>query len=54
MAAALELDELVEHFTLAPDELELVRNKSGATRLAFALFLKYLPWKGRCRPACTS
>jgi hypothetical protein len=29
------------------DELELLRNKTGATRLAFALFLKYLPWKGR-------
>ena len=47
MAAALELDELVEHFTLVGDELELLRNKTGATRLAFALFLKYLPWKGR-------
>jgi len=47
VATALELDELVEHFTLVGDELELLRNKTGATRLAFALFLKYLPWKGR-------
>lgn len=47
MAAALELDELIEHFTLATHELESLRNKTGATRLAFALFLKYLPWKGR-------
>ncbi len=43
VAAALELDEFVEHFTLVGDELELLRNKAGATRLAFALFLKYLP-----------
>jgi hypothetical protein len=47
VAATLELDDLVEHFTLVGDELELLRNKTGATRLAFALFLKYLPWKGR-------
>ena len=26
MATALELDELVEHFTLVGDELELLRN----------------------------
>jgi TnpA family transposase len=47
VATALELDELVEYFTLANHELELLRNKTGATRLAFGLFLKYLPWKGR-------
>jgi hypothetical protein len=33
MARPLDLDELLEHFTLADDELELLRNKSGATRL---------------------
>lgn len=33
MARRLELDELVEHFTLLPDEVALLRNKSGATRL---------------------
>lgn len=33
MGRQLELDELVEHFTLLPDEVALLRNKSGATRL---------------------
>jgi hypothetical protein len=47
MARPLDLDELLEHFTLADDELELLRNKSSATRLAFGLLLKYLAWKGR-------
>ena len=37
MARRLELDELVEHYTLLPDEAALLRNKSGATRLGFAL-----------------
>jgi len=35
----LELDELVEHFTLLPDEVARLRNKSGPTRLGFALLL---------------
>jgi hypothetical protein len=29
------------------DEHKLLRNKTGATRLGFALLLKYLAWKGR-------
>ena len=37
MARRLELDELVEHYMLLPDEAALLRNKSGATRLGFAL-----------------
>jgi DNA-directed RNA polymerase specialized sigma24 family protein len=41
MARPLDLDELLEHFTLADDELELLRNKGGATRLGFSLLLKY-------------
>ena len=32
--------ELVEHWTLAPEELALLANKRGATRLGFALLLK--------------
>lgn len=31
MARRLELDELVEHFTLLPDEVARLRNKSGPT-----------------------
>jgi hypothetical protein len=34
-------DELVEHFTLLPDEVGRLRNKSGPTRLGFALLLKF-------------
>ena len=47
MARNLGLDEVVDHFTLIGDELELLRNKSGATRLGFAALLKYVLWRGR-------
>jgi hypothetical protein len=47
VAHPLELEELVEHFTLYPDEIRLLRNKSGATRLGFSLSLKFLLWKAR-------
>jgi TnpA family transposase len=36
-----EIDELIEYWTLLPDELALLGNKTGATRLGFAVFLKY-------------
>src|SRR5437667_424990 len=43
-------EELLEHFTLLPDELTAVGNKSGATRLGFAVLLKCLQYEGRlCR-----
>jgi hypothetical protein len=47
MAHSLELEELVEHFTLYPDETRLLRNKSAAARLGFGLSLKFLLWKAR-------
>ena len=47
VARVLELDELVEHFTLLPDEVALLRNKFGATRLGFALLLKFFVRAGR-------
>ena len=47
MTPPLDLDELVERFTLLPDELALLRNKTGATRLGFAMLLKHLIWKGQ-------
>ena len=50
MARNLGLDEVVDHFTLIGDELELLRNKSGATRLGFAALLKYVMWRGRFPP----
>ena len=47
MARLLELEELVDHFTLAPGELGLLRNKAGATRLGFGVLLKFVQWRGR-------
>ena len=41
MDSAVELDELVEHWTLFEDELGMVTGKRGATRLGFALLLKF-------------
>jgi Domain of unknown function (DUF4158) len=52
MARPLELDELVEHFTLAPGELGLLRNKTGATRLGFGVVLKFVQWRGRFPAGC--
>ncbi|WP_117199510.1 Tn3 family transposase [Nocardiopsis sp. TNDT3] len=47
MARDLDLDELLDAFTLTADELKLLRNKSGATRLGFAVTLRFLLWRGR-------
>ena len=35
-----ETEELVEHWTLLPNELKLLGNKTGPTRLGFAVLLK--------------
>ena len=40
-------DELAQHWTLAPDERELLRNKTGAARLSFAVLLKAFQFDGR-------
>jgi hypothetical protein len=47
MARDLGLDEVVDHFTLVGDEVDQLRNKTGPTRLGFALTLKFLLWRGR-------
>ena len=47
MARDLGLDGAVDHFTLIGDELDQLCNKSGATRLGFAVLLKFLLWRGR-------
>ena len=39
-------DELADHWTLAPKELELLANKTGATRLGFAVLLKAFVFEG--------
>jgi hypothetical protein len=36
-----DLHELIEHWTLVPRELELLRNKTGATRLGYAVSLNF-------------
>jgi hypothetical protein len=43
----LGLDGVVDQFTLSGDEAGWLRNKSGATRLGFAVQLKFLTWRGR-------
>jgi hypothetical protein len=43
----MDLDELVEHWTLLDDERELIAGKRGATRPGFALLLKFYTRVGR-------
>jgi len=40
-----ELDELVEHFNFQPNEMQQVGNKSGATRLGFAVLFKFFQYE---------
>jgi len=40
-------DELAEHWTLTESDKELIANKAGATRLGFALLLKFFHYDGR-------
>jgi TnpA family transposase len=44
-------DELAQHWTLSPDERALLSNKTGATRLRFAVLLKVFQYDGRF-PVC--
>ncbi|WP_413100394.1 hypothetical protein [Streptomyces sp. Inha503] len=43
----LDLDDLVEHWTLLKDEQGLVSGKRDATRLGFAVLLKFYTQYGR-------
>jgi hypothetical protein len=43
----MDLDELVDHWTLLKDEQELVAGKRGPTRLGFAVLLKFYARAGR-------
>ncbi len=47
MGRSMDLDELVEFWTLLDDERDLVAGKRGATRLGFALVLKFYVRHGR-------
>jgi uncharacterized protein DUF4158 len=40
-------DELMAHWTILPQEHKLLGNKSGPTRLGFAVLLKYFQYEGR-------
>jgi hypothetical protein len=40
-------EELVDSWTLLPNELALLDNKTGPTRLGFALLLKFFQLEGR-------
>ncbi|MFE0201596.1 DUF4158 domain-containing protein, partial [[Kitasatospora] papulosa] len=52
MGRDLGLDGVVDHFTLSSDEAGWLRNKAGATRLGFAVQLKFLTWRGRFPRMC--
>jgi hypothetical protein len=45
--SSIDLDELVEHWTVLEDERTLVDAKRGATRLGLALLLKFYTRHGR-------
>jgi hypothetical protein len=47
-------DELAEHWTLLPDELKLLANKTGATRLGFGLLLKAFAFRVAFPAICMS
>ncbi|MGQ0838087.1 DUF4158 domain-containing protein [Actinokineospora sp.] len=47
MRAEWEPDELIGSWTLVEGDWKLIRNKSGATRLGFALLLKFYELEGR-------
>ncbi|MGM0974628.1 MAG: Tn3 family transposase [Bacillota bacterium] len=42
-----ELDELIDHFTLMPDELKLIQTKRGDTKLGFAVLFKFFQYEAR-------
>ena len=45
--ASLSLGELIEHWTLRADEIDLVAVKHGDSKLAFALLLRFYGRFGR-------
>jgi hypothetical protein len=42
-----ELDKLIEHFTFLLNEMQQVGNKSGETRLGFAVLFKFFQYEAR-------
>jgi hypothetical protein len=54
MVLKVDEDELIEHWTLVGDELGQVAGRRGATRLGFALLLKFYPDMAGSRAAAAS
>lgn len=46
-----DIEELIEHFTLVEDDLDALANKTGPTRLGYALLLKCFQYEGHFPPA---
>ena len=46
MKRAWHPEELVEHWTIVPGEWPLIEHKHGATRLGFAVLLKFFQYAG--------
>ena len=42
-----ELEELIEHFTFMPNELELLKKRSKKTQLGFAILFKFFQYEAR-------
>jgi hypothetical protein len=42
-----EIDELIEHFTFLPHELQQIGNKTGETRIGFAVLFKFFQYEAR-------
>ncbi|MCP3779876.1 DUF4158 domain-containing protein [Paenibacillus sp. MZ03-122A] len=40
-----ELDELIEHFTFLPNEMQQMGNKSSETRIGFAFMFKFFQYE---------
>jgi hypothetical protein len=41
------LEDLIEHFTFLPNELSQLSNKTGSTRLGFAVLFKFFQYEAR-------
>lgn len=47
MKRSWQPEELIEHWTLIPTELDLLTKKTASNRLGIALLLKYFQYEGR-------
>ncbi len=48
-----DTEEIIENWTLLPQELELISNQVGANQIGFAVFLKYFQLMARFPPEKT-